>query len=56
MILQQPAGTTNTSETGRKTVSSPALTANRETNTADVSGGERLRYSHWPPLHHQQIH
>jgi hypothetical protein len=36
MILQQPAGTTNASETGRKTVPSPAPTASRETNTTDV--------------------
>jgi hypothetical protein len=56
MMLQQPAGTPNASETGRKTVPSPAPTASRETNTADVSGAERLRYNHRSPLHHRQIH
>jgi hypothetical protein len=56
MILQQPAGTTDVSETGRKTVPSRAPTASRETNTVDVSGGERLHHRHRPPLYHRQVH
>jgi hypothetical protein len=56
MILQQPAGTTDVSETWRKTVPRPAPTTSRETNTADVSGGERLHYRHRPPFHHRKVH
>jgi hypothetical protein len=36
MLLQQPAGSTNVPETWFQTVSSPAPTANRETNTANI--------------------
>jgi hypothetical protein len=56
MMLQQLAGTTNASETGRKTVPSSAPTGSRVTNTADVGGGARLQYSHRPPFHHRQVH
>jgi hypothetical protein len=39
-----------------QTIARPARKASRETKKADVSGGERLHYSHRPPLHHRQIH
>jgi hypothetical protein len=45
---------TGASETKRKITRRPAPTANRETNTADVSGGERLHCTHRPPLRHRQ--
>jgi hypothetical protein len=45
------AGTTAVSVTWRNNLLSPAPTANRKTNAADISGGTCLNLNHWPPLH-----
>jgi hypothetical protein len=43
-LLQPHAGTM------RKIACRPAPTVSKKTNTADVSGGQRLHYNHRPPL------
>jgi hypothetical protein len=55
-MQQAPAGTIGASEIGRKIVPSLAATEeSRETDAADVSGGTRLHYCHWPPFRHRQV-
>jgi hypothetical protein len=46
------AGTTAISVTRHNNLLSPATTANRKTNAADISGGTCLHLNHWPPLPH----
>jgi hypothetical protein len=43
-------------KTGAKPFPAMHLQPPEDISTADVSGGERLHYSHRPPLHHRQVH
>jgi hypothetical protein len=49
-----PAGTIASKEPGREGVLSPAPTASRESNSADINDDTCLRYKHRPPLNHGQ--